>query len=284
MSHLFAHPVLAPWLSDYVAPASFDLQVGQFTPTGVSDERLSIEVEFQLQCVTLESLVADGHASYAILATSPRTMFRELSVHPSLGSNETSLSLRMSDFAHDITLTPYLVAMRDLVVPVTKEHDSEFLHAGRIEFALPSGAILAVGDGIRLSHDEQSVSSIIDIVSSPRVERGQFLLDYDDTRIKVLVSRDDQADLNTMRAGSAIARATLFPGLFMHALVGGISRLSEHRDSAWASVIHAALEKKGFHEIEQERLTENAQHYAQMLLDSPLGKLLNTFSEASNDD
>ena len=284
MSHLFAHPVLAPWLSDYMAPAYFGVLVGQYVPADVAADRLSVEVEFQLQSFTLEPLVAEGLASYAMLATSPRTMFRALSVHHGLASNEASLSLRMSDFAHDITLTPYLVAMRDTILPVTDEHDSEFVQAGRTEFALPSGAILAVGDGIKLSNNEQNIASIIDIVSSSRVEAGQFLLDYEDTRIKVLVSRDDQAALNTMRAGSAIARATLFPGLYMHALAGGISRLSDHRDSAWASVIYAAMEKKGINDYEQERLTENAQHYAQMLLDSPLGQLLNTFNEAGNDD
>ena len=198
--------------------------------------------------------------------------------------HETSLPLKMSDLAHDITLTPYVVATRDVVVPVTNEHDVEFSQAGRTEFKLPSGAVLAVGHGIRLSNNDQSVTSIIDIVSSSRVEPGQFLLDYEDTRIKVLVSVADQAGLNTMRAGSPIARATLFPGLYLHALVGGISRLSYYKDSAWATVISTALEKNGIHEVDQERLSEDAPGYAQKLLDSPLGQLLRTFQEASNDD
>ena len=284
MSHLFAHPVLAPWLSDYGSPAYFGLSIGQYIPADVVADRLSVVVEYQLHCATLKALVGDGYASYATLATSPRTMFRELHVHSTENDHETSLSLKMSDFAHDITLTPYVIATRDVVVPVTGEHDVEFSQAGRTEFELPPGAVLAVGDGFRLSNNDQSVTSIIDIVSSSRVEPGQFLLDYEDTRIKVLVSREDQAGLNTMRAGSPIARATLFPGLYLHALVGGISRLSYYRDSAWATVIFAALEKNGIHEEDQERLTENAQGYAQKLLDSPLGQLLHTFNEASNDD
>ena len=284
MSHLFAHPVLAPWLSDYVSPAYFGLSVGQYIPADVVADRLSVVVEYQLHCATLEALVGDRYASYATLATSPRTMFRELHAHSTENDHETSLSLKMSDFAHDITLTPYVIATRDVVVPVTGEHDVEFSQAGRTEFELPPGAVLAVGDGFRLSNNDQSVTSIIDIVSSSRVEPGQFLLEYEDTRIKVFVSREDQAGLNTMRAGSPIARATLFPGLYLHALVGGISRLSYYRDSAWATVIFAALEKNGVHEGDQERLTENAQGYAQKLLDSPLGQLLHTFNEASNDN
>ena len=284
MSHLFAHPVLAPWLSDYASPAYFGISVGEYIPADVVADRLLVVVEYQLQCATIEALVDDGHAAYATLATSPRTMFRDLHVHSAQNDHETSLSLKMSDFAHDITLTPYVIATREVVIPVTKEHDVEFSQAGRAEFALPSGAVLAVGDGIRLSNNDQSVTSIIDIVSSSRVEPGQFLLDYEDTRIKVLVSREDQSGLNTMRAGSPIARATLFPGLYLHALVGGISRLSYYKDSAWATVIYAALEKNGIHEEDQERLTENAQVYAQKLLDSPLGQLLHTFNEASNDD
>lgn len=284
MSHLFAHPVLAPWLSDYASPAYFGISVGHYIPADVASDIFSVVVEYQLHCATLGALVGDGNAAYATLATSPRTMFRELHVHSAKNGQETSLSLKMSDFAHDITLTPYVIAARDVVVPVTGEHDSEFSLAGRTEFELPSGAVLAVGDGIRLSNNDQSVTSIIDIVSSSRVEPGQFLLDYEDTRIKVLVSREDQPGLNTMRAGSPIARATLFPGLYLHALVGGISRLSCYRDSAWAAVIYSALEKNGIHEEDQEHLTENAQGYAQKLLGSPLGQLLHTFNEASNDD
>ena len=284
MSHLFAHPVLAPWLSDYVSPAYFGISVGQYIPADVAADQLSVVVEYQLNCPTIEALLAEGHAAYATLATSPRTMFRQVYVHSTEEDHESALSLKMSDFAHDITLTPYVVATSDVVVTVTTEHDVEFSQAGRTQFELPPGAVLAVGDGIRLSNNEQSVTSIIDIVSSSRVETGQFLLDYEDTRIKVLVSHADQAGLNTMRAGSPIARATLFPGLYLHALVGAISRLSYYSDSAWATIIYAALEKIGIDGQDQERLTDNAQSYAQTLLDSPLGQLLHTFGEATNDD
>ena len=284
MSHLFAHPVLAPWLSDYQPPAYFGISAKNYIQADVVADQLLVVVEYQLQCATIEALIGGGDAAYATLATSPRTMFRELHTHSIQDHHETSLSLTMSDFAHDITLTPHVIARKDVVVPVTNEHDVDFSLAGRTEFELPSGTVLAIGDGIRLSNNDQSVTSIIDIVSSARVEPGQFLLDYEDTRIKVIVSREDQAGLNTMRAGSPIARATLFPGLYLHALVGGISKLSYHKDSGWAAAIYAALEKHGIYEEDQERLAENAQVYAQKLLDSPLGQLLHTFNEANDDD
>ena len=284
MSHLFAHPVLAPWLSDYPPPAYFGISAGDYVPADVLADRLSVVVEYQLQCTTIEALISCRNAAYATLATSPRTMFRELHTHSIQNDQETSLSLKMSDFAHDITLTPYVIATSDVVLPVTNEHDAEFGQAGRTEFELLSGTVLAIGDAIRLSNSDHSVTSIIDIVSSARVEPGQFLLDYEDTRIKVLVNREDQAGLNTMRAGSSIARATLFPGLYLHALVGGISKLSFYKDSEWAAVIHSALERNGIYEEDQERLAENAQVYAQKLLGSPLGQLLQTFNEANDDD
>ena len=284
MSHLFAHPVLAPWLSDYPPPAYFGISTGDYVPADVVADRLSLVVEYQMQCATIEALIGCGNAAYATLATSPRTMFRELHTHSIQDHHETSISLTMSDFAHDITLTPYVIATTDIVLQVTNEHDVEFSQAGRTEFELPSGTVLAIGDAIKLSNTDQSVTSIIDIVSSARVEPGQFLLDYEDTRIKVLVSRQDQAGLNTMRAGSPIARATLFPSLYLHALVGGISRLSYYKDSAWATVIYAALEKNEIYEQDQERLAENAQVYAQKLLDSPLGQLLQIFNEANDDE
>ena len=93
MSHLFAHPVLAPWLSDYASPAYFGISVGQYIPADVSADRLSVVVEYQLHCATVEAFVGDGHAAFATLATSPRTMFRQLHVHSTENDHETSLPL-----------------------------------------------------------------------------------------------------------------------------------------------------------------------------------------------
>ena len=228
-------------------------------------------------------MVKSGSASFAVLAASPRTMVRQLYQHRDTSTSDEVVALRMSDFAHDITLTPFITATHSVVLPVTDEHDREFHEAGRTEFELPAGAVLAVGDGIKLSSDQGNVTSIIDIVASSRIEPGQFMLDYEDTRIKVLVNSDDQPALKTMRAGSPIARATLHPSLYLHAVVGAISNLSERRDSAWASVVASALESHGI-DVEDERTAQDAHIHAQKLLEGPLGHLLTTFAETGNDD
>ena len=284
MSQLFAHPVLAPWLSDYVQPASFAIQTGATIPADLLADQLSVPITYQLQCFTLESMISRGSASFAVLAASPRTMIRELYTCCDSSTRDEMVVLRMSDFAHDITLTPYVVSTEDVVLPVTNEQDDEFHEAGRTEFALPAGAVLAIGDGVRLSHDQGNVTSIIDIVASSRVAPGHFMIDYEDTRIKVLVHPDDQHPLNTMRTGSPIAKATLHPGLYLHAVVGAISRLSEHRDSAWASVVASALERHGLGGLEDDRLVEDSHIHAQSLLEAPLGHLLKTFDETVDDN
>ena len=284
MSQLFAHPVLAQWLSDYVPPASFAMETGESVPADLSADKISVPITYDLQCGILESMISRGLASVAVLVTSPRTMVRELYRHDELGTRHETVVLTMSHFAHDITLTPYVTSTRDVELTVTDEHDAEFHEAGRSEFALPAGAVLAIGDGVRLSNRIDNVTSIIDIVASGHVEPGQFMLDYEDTRIKVLVNRGDQRALKTMRTGSPIARAALHPGLYLHAVVGAISRLSEHRDTAWASVVVSALESQGIDIFDDHRLVDDAHLHAQKLLEAPLGHLLSKFEEVRDDN
>ena len=284
MSQLFAHPVLAPWLSDYLQPASFGVATGESVPADLSSDQISVPIRYELQCTTLESIISTGCASFAVLVTSPRTMIRELYMHRGESARGAMVLLRMSDFAHNITLTPYITSTEETVLRVTDEHDVEFHEAGRTQFTLPSGAILAIGDGVRLSNDPGHVTSIIDIVASRRVATGEFFLDYDDTRIKVLVNPGDQRALRTMRTGSAIARAALYPGLYLHAVVGAISNLSDHRDSAWAHVVSSALESQGIGVLDDDRLVDDAHIHAQKLLEAPFGHLLGEFSKALDDN
>ena len=284
MSQLFAHPVLAPWLSDYIPPASFAMETGESVPADLSADKISVPITYDLQCGTLEFMISSGFASFAVLVTSPRTMVRELYRHSDFGTRHETVVLTMSHFAHDISLTPYITSTREVELTVTDEHDAEFHEAGRSAFPLPAGAVLAIGDGVRLSNRIDNVTSIVDIVGSDHVEPGQFMLDYEDTRIKVLVNRGDQRALKTMRTGSPIARATLHPGLYLHAIVGAISRLSEHRDTAWASVVASALEGEGIDVFDGDRLVDDAHLYAQKLLESPLGHLLSSFEEARDDN
>ena len=283
MSQIFAHPVLAPWSSDYVQPASFTMETGESVPADLSTNELAVPITYRLECFTLESMISRGLASYAVLVTSPRTMVRQIYKPGSRNPHDETIVLKMSEFAHQITLTPYVISTKEVILPVTDEHDVEFHEAGRTEFKLASSTILAIGDGVRLSHGVGKVTSIIDIVPSRRVTLGHFMIDYEDTRIKVLVNPEDERALKRMRTGSPIARATLHPGLYLHAVAGAISKLPEHRDSAWASVVVSALESQGLGDLDYERMGEDPHIYAQMLLEAPLGYLLRMFEETSDD-
>ena len=284
MSHIFAHPVLAPWSSDYTPPTSFNLETGDSVSADVSTDQISIPIKFQLRSNTLETLVSEGSASMAVLVTSPRTMVRELHQPKNASTGENQLVLPISNYAHDITLSPYITSTQTMRLPLTAEHNIEFHETGLTEFVLPPGAVLAIGDAIKLSNGMDTVTSIIDIVPSPKVEPGQFILDYEDTRIKVLVNVEDQRALKTMRTGSPIARATLFPALYLHAVVGAISTLHHHKDTAWASVIATALENHGLGTLDNDQLVEEAHKHAQELLEAPLGQLLRTFAEVLDDN
>ena len=286
MSHLYAHPVLAPWLSDYRPPALFAIEIGESVLANLSADQISVPIRYELHSPILETMVSRGSAAFAVLVTSPRTMVRELYRHPESSDRLVEVVLTMSNYAYDIELTPYVITTGNVGLPITDEHDPEFHEAGRTEFALPSGAVLAIGDGARLSNSMDRVTSIIDIVTSSQVGPGHFLVDYEDTRIKVLVNPGDQHTLKTMRTGSAIARATLYPGLYLHAVAGAIERLSERRDTEWAAVLVSVLRKQGVGELASDQLDElreDAYIHAQSLLEAPLGHLLRAFDEEGDD-
>ena len=282
MSVLFAHPVLAPWTTDYVEPASFGIETDESAPADISADKILVPVTYRLDCPILSAMLAEARACYALLVSSPRTMVRQLHQNPNNETNNHAIELRISDFAQDITLTPYITTTQETALPIVDGFDPEIKASGRSEFALDAGAVLAVGDGVKIGSDLGHVTSIIDIVASRRVTPGHFMLDFEDTRVKILVYSGDRRALRTMRSGSPIAQSSLYPGLYLHAVTAAIAKIAEYTDSAWASVIRSALQRTGVDDMEDDRLMEEAHIHAQTLLNAPLGHLLNVFGEAND--
>jgi len=73
------------------------------------------------------------------------------------------------------------------------------------------------------------------------------------------------------RSERDLIHASLFSGLYLHAITKAIAELPEHGDRRWAQTMLKRLEDKGV-QTDQADLQSQALHFAQLLMEQPLGK------------
>lgn len=279
MSILYGHPVLTPWSDDYGANSSFDLNADPKAVVNASLHEITMNVQYVLNSDVLERLIDDGAAAFASLVTSSYTMVRKLYWPDGGRSDQHRMVLDSRDFATDIVITPYVCGVREFVLPMTSEHNAEFRSASQDGFFLPTGTILAIGNGVAITGRSQSATSIIDIVPHRRIKAGTFDLDFEDNRIKIYVNRKESESIRVMRGGSTLAQAVLHPGLYLHAIVGALEELEYHPDAAWAHVLQGKLAELGYAETDHEVVRTRALPIAQQLMDGPFGRMVASFDQ-----
>ena len=194
--------------------------------------------------------------------------------------------LDSESLAGNVIITPYVIAANDIRLQVSSEHHDDYNTAGLTEFEIPKSSILAIGVGAEVEGDYRSPPSSIDIANDDNIDIGEFDVQYDQDRIEILVNPNDRQKVEHLRRETLNADLkSLWPSLFLTAILGGIRRLEEYKDEgySWTEVFSNALNREGYHEITQEELDEKALYYAQKLLDAPLGAMLDGFERMQDD-
>ena len=276
---LLPHPLLAPWTDDY-DDAIFTAQV----PHAVlnNGRQINLTVKYHLTSELLRQLVTEGKAQYVGVIACDKTFSRNS--FPSNQEDELYI-LDASQFADELKLTPYVVATQPIEGFISAEHNLEVREIKPEGFTISAGSILAVGDSTNVPLEEGgSPYSIIDLVSNPKVEIGDFIVDLKDNRIKIHMAPECKQQAEAMRQHGRLSLevATLFPGVYLHAITEALRNLEGHQEYHWAQAIWRALD---YHNISQddEELKSNALTHAQKLMEKPLGKLLTAFSKEEED-
>ena len=175
---LLPHPLLAPWNDDYT-DATFVAQV----PHAVlnNGDQINLTVKYHLTSPALRSLIMEGRAQYVGLVACAKTFSRNS--YATRQEDEIYI-LDAADYADELKLTPYVVAIQAIEGFVASEHNEEIRKFKPDGFDIPAGSILAVGNSTDVTLEEGgSPYSVIDLVADPNIEMGTFKAELDDNRV-----------------------------------------------------------------------------------------------------
>ena len=277
---LLPYPLLSKTTNDYPL-SGFNCQVRNSALS--NGEIINLALEYQLNCESLQSLIEQRQADYAVQTTCVRTYNRQL--HPAQQDMLQYLSLPAEDYAHEIIATPYVVATEPVQGFISPDHAAEIRELKPDGFDLPRGAILAVSDSIRVAISETSLHSAIDLVANTDTNRGHYDIDLTTDRIKLYVNPTDKLLLERIRnqQPDQAGRTALTATFYLNAITQAIHQMDEFPESGWAQAIRVALER---HQIDadNETIRRNAPWYAQVILEAPLGRLLAGLTDATDSE
>ena len=274
---LLPYPLLSDDTDDY-PQSGFSCQVRSSVLS--NGEVINLTLEYLLNSETLQSLIAQGEADYAVQTTCVRTYSRDL--HLSGQNRQHYLSLPAENYADDIVVTPYIITIKPVSDFQAPEHNPEIRELKPEGFDLPRGAILAVAASKRVIIKETNTHSVIDLVANPATKPGLYELDFNSDRIKIYVNPVDKAVLERVRSqtNSKMGQAALISAFYLNVVTQALHCFQDHPESLWSQSIQSALERYKI-DNDAESIRRNAPHYAQIILEAPIGRLLTSVTNAT---
>ena len=279
IDRLLPHPLLAPWTDDY-GDAEFVVNV----PHAVlnNGRQINLTVKYHLTSEHLRGVIAEGSAHYVGLLACPRTFSRD--AVPATIEDDLYV-LDAGEYADEIRLTPYVIATKRIEGFNSDEFAEEFKVVKPGGFSIQPGSILAVGDSMTIALEEGgSPHSVIDLVPNNKVERGSFIVNLDDNRIKIYVEPEDKKKIEAFRQRGQGSQemAVLFPAIYLHAVTEALRNLGSYSGTHWVSTMEKALARHGI-EDDSEELKSRALKHAQKLMEMPMGTLLKAFDSGEEE-
>ncbi len=274
---LLPYPLLSDDTDDY-PQSGFSCQVRNSVLS--NGEVINLTLEYLLNSETLQSLIGQGGADYAVQTTCVRTYSREL--HLSGQNRQHYLSLPAENYADEIVVTPYIITVKPVSDFQAPEHNPEIRELKPEGFDLPRGAILAVAASKRVIIKETNASSVIDLVPNPATKPGLYELDFNSDRIKIYVNPVDKITLERVRSQthSKMGQAALISAFYLNVVTQALHCYQDYPESLWSQAIQSALERYKI-DHDAESIRRNAPHYAQIILEAPIGRLLTSVTNVA---
>lgn len=271
------HPHLAPWTDDY---PNRNFTVLEYPQATNQDGTITVTLRMVTDSTVLSELIQNGQAAYAAVVACTRTF----SSHTAISATpELTIKLPAASYHTDFTITPHILALTELHLPLSHEHAGEYHFTRPDGFDLPPGSILATSELIEYPLGETDATSVIDLVTSDRLTPGQFAIVLDDNRIKILVTPDDLTQIARSRQANPKEprHRSLFATYYQAALREAIGELPKYSDRQWSTTLIKALASLG---MDEAATSERALEYAQRLLSHPTGALLAAFTELDREE
>ena len=259
----FPHPVLWNRADDYVRGefrADATLLVGESVVPVVN-------CKFSVTDESICKHIREQAAAYVLEIHCPSTYFRRV-FQTEKESNE--FRLEKGDLHIRAELTAFVVCTKPIQGYTSENFNAEF--GTNASFNLQIGDVLAATETQIYNCNTEffkPLNSVIDLVASPQIDRGQFEVDTNETRIKIKMHPRDKMLFESMRKSSEQKPTAMFVYFAAVAEVLRQMKEGEDSDSKWYRTIESQLA-----EINQTVTDMDPFVTAQKLMHHPFGFLL----------
>lgn len=283
-TYAYPHPVLSPWTDDHNDDCGYAITAEQNAYVD-NNGYLIARILHRVDCTILSEAVSTGVAICAIKVSSPRTLKRE--THTTDTNNPLAHEIKLEPSYYvgnersgvSVTLTPFIVAANNDLWNINEHYHPEYINAGLDNFNPGRGGLLAAGHGVKVSADDSSPESIVDIsVTDAKVNLHHFIVELDNDRIIIKVNRRIYEQIQRTQIGRY--EPILHSALYLHAITEALRNLGQYQDTRWTEVLTDALTKSKC-PTDEEKVRSDPLYYAQILLKHPLKDTVSLLGESS---
>ena len=282
MNHLrlsMPHPVLSSINSDYKPTCKFDSDIS----VDHSNGKMVLSIRYTLSSDMLKKYISTGKAKYFLVAKCSKTFRRDVHAtdHP-----RSTWELDITDYQGRIILTPYIASVGRLPPFISTEHLADMHDFGSEGFDLPPGSILAMADPHTASlRSGRNTESIVNLMVGEGMGEGEFAIDLNEEYIQIKLDRETYSRVNALRKHPS--NGVLYPSLYLAAIEHAVRELARnpgnYEEHRWAESLDSTMRKNGLEVEEGSEESSSIHRIAQVLLESPLLRLLDSVGGSEDD-
>lgn len=284
-TYAYPHPVLSPWTDDHNGDCGYAITAEQKAHVD-NKGYLIARILHRVECAILSEAISTGVAICAIRVSSPRTLKRE--TYTTDTNNPLAHEIKLAPGYYvgnersgvSVTLTPFIVAANNDLWNIDEHYHPEYINSGLNNFNPGRGGLLAAGHGVKISADDTSPESIVDIsVTDVKGNPYQFIVELDNDRIIIKVNKKIYEQIQRTQMGKY--EPILHSALYLHAITEALRNLGQYQGTRWTEVLTDALAKSKC-PTDEEKVRSDPLSYAQILLEHPLKNAVSLLGESSD--
>lgn len=287
-TYTYPTPVLSPWTDDHANSCGYGITTEKNAYLN-HQGHLVAKILHRVDCSILSEAIKAGIAICAIRVSSPKTLKRETFISNDDNPFAHEVQLVSNHYVGDdkagiaITLTPFIVANDDQPWNITDHYHTEYSKAGLENFYPGKGGLLAAGNGVKISADDISPESIVDIsiTDDSKNDPHRFTVDLDGDRIIIKVDKTTHEQIQRTQIGKY--EPVLHSTLYLHAITEALRNLGDYPDTRWTESLTDALTKHNC-PTDTDEIRSNPLLYSQILLEHPLQETMNILSQSPTYD
>lgn len=242
----FPHPVLADWRTDFTK-GKFEVEISYQENT--ANNQLMLHLETSLECDDIEDLIESGAAQLGCFVSCTATGYRRLI---EIGHPAHTYTFKPGDLLDSVNIRPVVWATKE--VPAWSPSDLHSEYSGS-SYDIRRGKILAMAEeqAIQVARANlPSMETIFMLAVDDTLASGEFGVDMDTEKIKILAPRDTYDLIETLRASGSTSAAVVMNSLYVPCVMRVLSQVAtadgqgnfaEFESRRWVTAFQRRCEK-----------------------------------------